>query len=522
MNPLWTLFIACTSPPAVSDDAAQRGAPPAAEPESPTLRRLTDAQYRRSISDLFGGEIVVPALEPDDEVDRLFAVGAAVSSLSPLGVERYEDAAFSIAAQVVALGLPCAAEGTVDAPCAESFLLPLGDRVYRRPLSDTEIDALVDIAGISAEVLESFSEGVVYALAAMLQSPNFLYRIELGESAPEGGLRYTDYEMASRLSYFLTDSTPDAELLEAAAAGELTTEAGLAAQVDRILESPGARNGVRTLFSEMLGLHRLDALSKDPTIFVYWSDTLPLSAREETLRGIEHLVFDQDEDYRTLFTTRETWLDRNLAALYSVQAPVADGFGQTTLPGRSRRGLLGHASILALEAHPVSTSVTRRGAFVREALLCQNIPSPPSDVDTSIPQASGEAPTMRDRVARHLEDPLCASCHQLTDPIGLGLENFDGLGGWRDDEAGFDIDPSGELDGESFTDAWELAGVISEHPDLPLCLVDTVYRYAHGQDAGSSATLDWHAAGFRESEFSVLELLRDIALSPGFRTLESP
>jgi len=265
---------------------------------------------------------------------------------------------------------------------------------------------------------------------------------------------YDDWEMATRLSFFLWNSIPDQELLQAAQAGDLVSDAGLQGQIDRMLADPRAIEGVRNLFTEMLHLDLLDDLSKDPTVYTYMSDTLGSSAREESLQDIQSLVFDDDGSYLDLFTSQQTHVDRTLAALYNIPAPSPDGFGTVTLdPAGGRRGFLGQAAFLALNAHAVSTSATRRGIFVREVLLCQQIPDPPANANTAIPEVSADAPIMRDRIAEHLADPFCASCHSLTDPIGLGFESFDGIGRWRSTENGATIDPSGTLDGVDFADA---------------------------------------------------------------------
>jgi hypothetical protein len=202
--------------------------------------------------------------------------------------------------------------------------------------------------------------------------------------------------------------------------------------------------------------------------------------------------------------------------------PTREGFGETTLDADAgRAGFLGHASFLALQAHATSTSATLRGEFVRTVLLCQEIPPPPADVDASIPEADTTSPTLRDRLQVHLTDPTCASCHQLTDPIGLGLENFDGLGAWRATENGATIDPTGTLDGTSFSDAVDLGRVVAGHPRLGECLTETMYRYATARtvSGGEEALVAWHAEGFAAADFRVRSLLAEIATSPGFRTV---
>ncbi len=532
LAPLFILA-ACACQPAADPAPAPRGPAPALTAPAPTLRRLTQVQYVNTIDDLLGEGLLLPtALEPDTAVSGLSSVGASVTAISPFGVEQYEDAAYLLAEQVAAnperLAATMGCDPAMDG-CLATFVASFGRRAFRRTLTDEEAARVVAVGELAAATLGDTPSGVVYALAALLQSPHFLYREELGEPDPgdptgdpddSSGRRFTSVEMASRLSFFLWNTTPDEELLSAGEAGDLVTDAGLAAQVDRLLTDARAQEGVRTLFTEMLRLDQLDDLSKDPTVFLHMGPEVGPSAREETLLGIDALVFTEAGDYRDFFTTRRTFLDPVLAAMYNVQAPAMDGFAETTLSADDgRAGFLGQASFLALSAHPTSSSATLRGEFIREILLCQTIPPPPADVDTSIPAPTEAAPTLRDRVAVHLTDPTCAGCHQLTDPLGLGLENFDGLGMWRLTENGGTIDPTGQLDGADFTDALGLGEVVADHGSLGPCLAETAYRYATGHSVtdGEDALVDWHATGFSEKDFRVVDLLSDISMSPGFR-----
>jgi hypothetical protein len=517
-----------------SEAVVPRGEAPAVEPGAPTLRRLTQLQYRNTVRDLLGPDVVLPAnLEPDLAVERLVGMGAAVTGLSARGVEQYESAAYDLAHQALtresarARVLACTPSAVVDAVCAESALSSFGRRAWRRPLTAAELQSVVAIAGDAAAALGSFDAGLEFGIAALLQSPHFVYRVEHGEpdASVPGGLRYTDWEMASRLAYFLWNSAPDDALLEAAAAGALTMEAGLAAEVDRMLADPRAREGIRAMFEDKLGLADLDRIAKDPNVYLAWSRELLPAAREETLRLVEALVVDEDADWREMLISQRTFVDRRLAALYGVQAGSIDGFGEVWLPEEGgRRGFTGQASFLILESHPTSTSVTRRGKYVRERLLCQTLPSPPAGLNTAIPEPSPDAPTMRDRVAVHLEDPSCASCHQLMDPIGLAYENFDGIGLWRVRENGVVIDPSGDLDGVPFSDAWELSGALHDHPDLSGCLAESLIKIANGRPPafGERDLLDWHVAGFAEQGHRVRGLLRELVLGPTFRRLSPP
>ncbi len=517
------LLAACDVAPADAPDAVvPRGEAPAAEAPGPGLKRLTTSQYRHAIRDLFGEGLILPArLEPDERIDGLFAVGAANTSISSYGAEQYASAAYNLARQVLddptrrARWIDC---DLASAPCRSDVLAGLGRAAWRRPLTEAERNGIAETVDEALSALGDADEAFTFGMAALLMSPHFLYRVELGGG--EGGLE--GYELASRLAFFLWDTLPDAELLDAAATGAIATDDGLAAQVDRMLDDPRARDGLRALFTQLFYLDALDGLVKDPSIFTYLRDSLGQSAREETLRGLEALVFEDDASYLDLFTTRRTFIDRELAALYGVPAPAREGFAEAWLPADGgRAGFFGQASFLAVQSHPVGTSATLRGKFVREVLLCEEVPEPPAMANTAIPEPSVDAPTMRDRIAVHLENPSCAGCHNITDPVGLAFENFDGLGGWRDAENGAPIDPSGDLDGAAFADAVGVAKAIAAHPHLSPCFARHVLQVATGAtiDELDDAWVTWHAEGFEKAGHRVRWLLRDVALSPAFRTI---
>lgn len=487
------------------------------------MLRLTATQYRRAVGDIFGPDIVIATpLAPDLRQEGFLAVGAGRASISARGVELYEDAAFAIAEQAVAPGRRggwCTPEQGWDADCARAILGPLARLVWRRPVTAVEVDGLLTIGLQAYDEIGDFYDALVFPIARLLQSPEFLFRVEVGQ-----GGRLTDLELASRLAFFLWNTTPDDALLTAAEGGALATEAGLTAEIDRMLLDSRARVGVRAFFDENFGLDGLQHLSKDPMAYAHASPELGPAAREETLRTIER-AFGEHLDYRTLFTSRETFVNRRLAALYDIPAPIEAGYSRVTLPADgTRAGLLGHASLLNLYAHATGSSATLRGQFVRRAILCGVIPPPPGDVDTSLPESNADAPTLRDRLTTHRENPACASCHDQMDPLGLALERFDGVGRFRVTEGGAPIDPSGEVDGIPFGDARGLGEAVAAHPDLASCLTRRMYRYATGhlETTGEDALLEVLTARFARRGHAIAGLMRDIALSPGFRQIGPP
>ncbi len=500
-------------------------------------QRLTKSQYAAAIRDLFGPEVIVPpALEPDVAIDGFDSIGASSSTISARGVEQYEAAAFAIGNQVAEseklLGrvLSCKPASADDAACARTFASALGPRVYRRPLTEPELSQIALVITTSGKTLGSFNKGISYGISRMLQAPYFLYRSSVGEADPEnpGQKRYTGYELATRLSFFIWNSIPDDALLEAARSGALGSYEGVGKEVARMLASPKARDGVRNFVREWLHLGELDLLQKDAKLFTTFTPDLGPAAREETLRVFEDLVFDRDADIREVMTTRRTFVTAKLASMYQLPAPAAAGaagFAPIDLPADGlRSGLLGQLSILSLYAHPTSSSATLRGKFVREKLLCMTIPPPPVNLNTALPEPNDKAKTLRDRVQIHFVQPGCSSCHQMTDPIGLGLEQFDGIGRARTKENGAVIDPTGDLDGVSFDGPRGLARAIHDHPRFPGCISKKVYQYAMGSspDKAQEPTITALTERFGASGYRLKALIALVATSPAFRAFGAP
>jgi hypothetical protein len=463
-------------------------------------------------------------------VDGYISVGGSLTTISPRGVELYESASFSIVEQVFedftlsSQILSCEPAGVLDTACSAQIVEEYGERLWRRPLGGEEVNTLVAIAEQSASTLGSFNAGLQYAFAGILQSPHFLFRVELGEADPErpGAFRFTDYEMAARLSFFLWNTGPDDQLLAAAAGGELTDNDLLQDHIDRLMTSSRVRIGFRNFVDEYLELYGLEDLKKDPLIFTHMDAEAGPSAREETLLNYEHLVFEDEGDYRDILVSNRTFVNRKLASMYDVAAPAREGFAELVwTEDDPRSGLLTQVSVLSLHAHAVSSSATLRGKFIREKLLCQELPPPPSNLNTSLPEVTDSAPTLRDRVEQHMSDPSCAVCHEMMDPLGLGLENFDGLGRYRLRENGKTIDASGDLDGVEYTGAKGLGQVISESDDFRACFVAQIARYANGrmEEAGESAGYEHLTKRFKRSRYRVQKLMREFMLSPAFRSI---
>ncbi len=495
------------------------------------VRRLTEAEYRQTIADIFGDDIKVAGrFEPDMRADGLLAVGTAKVTVTPAGLEQYDAMAQGIAAQVVdaqhrdrLVGCkPADAKGP-DAACASSFLKQAGLRLFRRPLTEDELKGAVDVAGNAAGILGDFHAGLAYGLADLLAAPEFLFRSDNAEpdSDRPGQRRLDVWSMASRLSFLIWDTSPDPELLAAAGRGDLHDATKLAAQVDRLLASPRLNQGVRAYFADMLAFDTFDELAKDSVIYPKFSLKVANDAREQTLRTLTDFLVTERGDYRDLFTSRRTYLTRNLGMVYKLPVETRNGWEAHDFPaGDPRAGLLTQIGFLALHAHPGRSSATLRGKAIRELLLCEPVPMPPANVNFAIVQDTGNPKyrTARDRLTAHRTDAVCAGCHKIMDPIGLALENFDGAGQYRTTENGAPIDASGELDGIAFRDAAGLGQAMHDNPATVSCLVGDVYRYATGRsvETGEADYMGWLKARFAADGYRLPDLLRQVALSDAF------
>ena len=483
----------CTCVAAASDQAA----PAAASDGSLYLVRLTPTQYERSIRDIFGASIQIDVNKsaPGFRDEGLLALGSRRLTITSAEMQQYEKLAQDVANQVVQpnrratlLGCKPVSEQVADEKCASAFLQKVGLYLFRRPLTADELQTFVATHTQAAQRLGSFNAGVRAALARMLVTPEFLFRVELSEpdQGRPGTQRLDAYSTASRLSFFLWDSVPDAELFAAAESGKLMTQAGVEQQVQRMLLSPRVEGGLRAFFSDMLGFDGFATLAVDSTLYPKFTKNVLEDADEQTLRTIVEQLLVRNNTYGDLFTTRETFLTPSLAALYGVPLPRSQEMGgavpwvpYTFAAGDPRVGILSHASFLSLNSHPGTTSPTLRGKAVREKLLCQKVPPPPGNVDFSIVQDLNNPnfKTARQRLTAHSTEAMCAGCHKITDPMGLALEQFDTASGFRTKERGEPIDASGNLNGKPFNGIAELAQVLKDQPSTTACVINRAYSY---------------------------------------------
>ncbi len=504
--------------------------PLAVDPAPAVLPRLTAEQYHNSLAQVLGPELPAVALEPDTNPYLFFNIGATTTTLSELGTQQYEEAADTITEMIFEdadrrLALTGCEPAAPGDQCAQGFLEDFGRRAYRRPLMPGELARWTQIAVDLAD--GDAWEGLRLAVAGMLQSPHFLYRVELGEPDADDPdrLRYTSFEMASRLSFLLWNVTPDDVLLDAAQAGELLDTSSLREHAERMLADPRANAAVQEFFAQYFDLGRLDGVDREIETYPQFTATLPQSMRTEIQLLVDDFVFQRDTDIRGLFDTRDTFVNDELAVLYEVDAPGASAvaFMPVTLPADGpRRGLLTLGAFLTMNAHETEPSPTLRGKYLRERVLCQQVTPPPDDVDTDIPDEGEDARTLRERLERHVSDPVCAGCHSFTDPPGFLFENFDSIGAYRDFEpGGYPIDASGDLDGEPLANATELGPRLADNPQVGRCVVTQLFRHAQGRvelprELDIITDLDRR---FADEGYRFKELLTLLVTHEGFRTL---
>jgi hypothetical protein len=505
----------------------------AAKSEVVSLRRLTQAEYRNSIADIFGPDIEIRGtFEPALRMGGLQSTSTGVLSITPAGFESYTKMADSIAIQVTAekyrSKLPCAPKSATqpDDACMAQVLTHYGLLLFRRPLTPDEVKNGVSLGHTLAKSSNDFYAGLRYSLATLIQAPDFLFRKE--EAGPAGKNQYAldPYSRATRLSYLLWNTTPDGELLSAAQSGELNTVAGLDKQVTRLMTSPRLEAGMRSFFNDMFELDTFDNVSKDSLFYPKWSAIIAASAKEETLRTTLDLALHSDGDMRDLMTTRKTFINRSLAALYQIPFPFkGDWVPYEFAPDSGRSGIVTQASVVAMFSHPGRSSPTERGVALMDIFLCEPTPSPPANVDFSIVNdTSGPLKTVRERLMAHATNPTCASCHTHSDPIGLTLEGFDTIGQRRTTENGKLIDLSATLQGKHVVGADGLSHYLHDNPKYTQCIARKLYAYADGlnsEDVEPSAIKTAYKA-FSDAGFRLRALLKGMVEAPDFFNAAPP
>lgn len=505
--------------------------PPPFTPAPGLLRRLTRTQFHNAIKDVFGYEVNGNDLDTDSWDANFASIGAAVVVTSDQGAEQYNtavenavDAVFSNATKRSQF-LGCTPSGQANDTCVRGYIQKLGQRAWRRPLETAELDRFVALAASASTTLGSAVEGARWATVALFESTNFIYRPELGASAANGALHLSDYELASRLSFLIWNSLPDQMLLDQAASGMLATADGIRTAATRMLTVAAGRESVGAFAEEFLRLDRILTQAKDPALFPEYAPNLQAAIVRDMRETWASLAFDDQASALDLFTTTKVVVNSDLAKLYGIDAT---GLTPTTFQTRSlpadgpRAGILSKAAVLSQFANQQSGSPTLRGKFIRESLMCLEVPPPPPGVNTGAVDAPTDMPmTKRQRLEIHRANAGCALCHSLMDPLGLPLESFDAIGKFRTTDNGLAVDPTSTFDGQPVADARALGVAASQSATVAQCLVRKYYGYAvgHQDREADGKALNEVASAFKASGFKLRDLILAVVTNDAFSTV---
>lgn len=402
--------------------------------------------------------------------------------------------------------------------CVRQIIEKFGERAFRRPLTPAEIDRIVPFVDIAKAEGQSVEVGVEIALRAMLTSPHFIFRPELDPN-PNALTAHplNDFELASRLSYFIWSSMPDAELFAAAREGKLQDPAQIEAQVDRMLADPKSDALIDNFAGQWLFTRALDDHQPDYYAFPTWDEDLRAAMRQETKLFFREFL-QKDMPIPEMLTADFSFINDRLATHYGLPSPGPD-FTKVTISDPQRRGLLGQGSILTVTSFPTRTSPVKRGKWVMTQLLCSEPPAPPPGVEGLITEAMPTG-TIRQRLEKHRENPICASCHVEMDNIGFGLEQFNGIGLFRAEDSGFPVDSSGVLPGgKTFNGMLELSNILVDDPRFLHCVSEKMLTYALGRGIYpvDDVHLEHVVDGLNKKDQTFSDLIKLIATSEPFR-----
>ncbi|MDG3007927.1 DUF1592 domain-containing protein [Paludisphaera mucosa] len=388
---------------------------------------------------------------------------------------------------------------------ARRVIARFADAAFRRPTPADEVDRVMAVFRLADDRGESFERAVQVALTSILASPRFLYLVEPDAGSPGVDRPLDEFELASRLSYFLWSSMPDADLFEQARAGSL--RANLREQVARMLDDPKSAAFVANFAGQWLQLRRLEGVAPDPDRFPGFDETLRAAMREETERTFAH-VLRENRSILELLDADYTFVNPALAKHYGMEGVEGEGFRRVVLTDGRRGGVLTQASVLTLTSNPNRTSPVKRGQFILQQLLGTPPPPPPPDVPKlDDDKHAGDAVSLRERMERHRADPQCASCHQQMDALGFALENYDAVGRWRASDGEAPVDASGELSGgRAFSDVGGLKNVLrsTASKKFAQCLIKNMLTYALGR-------------GLEPADFCTIEDVRSRLAGDGWR-----
>jgi hypothetical protein len=499
------------------------------DPGRVTLHRLNRAEYNNTVRDLLGVSFQPADDFPADDIGYGFDNIGDVLSMPPLLLEKY----LAAAEEIVDLAfrnpetrrriLDC--QPPADNPCdrARRILEAFATRAYRRPVGAAEVDRLARLVQDAQKEGDGFEAALRLPLQAVLVSPHFLFRVELDHEPdnPAAVHPVTDFELASRLSYFLWSSMPDEELFALARQRRLRQDGNLQAQVRRMLKDSRSRALVDNFAGQWLQTRNLKALNPDPATFPGFDEPLREAMRRETELFFE-AVLREDRSVLEFLDADFTFLNERLARHYGIAGVTGADFRRVSLAGSPRGGVLTQASVLTVTSNPTRTSPVKRGKWILENILGASIPPPPPGAgELSEDKAVVLSGSLRKRMEQHRANPACASCHQRMDPLGFGFENFDGVGAWRERDGKFPVDPSGVLpDGRSFQGPRELRAILkTQTAAFVHCLAEKMLTYALGRglEAYDDAAVDGIGRALAADGYRFSRLVLEIVQSDPFQ-----
>ncbi|CAA6813436.1 MAG: Cellulose-binding domain protein [uncultured Thiotrichaceae bacterium] len=488
------------------------------------LRLLTRQEYQHTVNDLLGLSVNIIHELPEENRVEGFDNNSANNLITSLRLEGFLNQADNLAAQAVSQNwsgiVSC---NTEDETCARQFITEFGQRAYRRPLQPAEVDALY-----SRFTATGFAEGVENTVMAMLVSPYFLYRSELGELQADSTYQLTQYEIATALAYLFTGSMPDATLLQAADNGALQTPAQRIAQASRLLNDPRSRNQIGNFVGQwLLGASPYALPDKDLNVYPGYTDEVREALSQELISFFNHVTFDSTQTFRELFTANYVIANKKLTAFYNLSDPVGNGYEIIPVNDGTRTGLLTLGAVLAQYANSAESHPFKRGAFFFERVLCHELPAPENAGIVQPPTPDPDL-TTRERFTFHSEsDTDCFSCHQYLDGPGFSFESYDGAGQFRQYENGNLVDTSGILRGletftpdeqVQFTDLLQISQLVSESNTAAQCLAKQYYRYSTGrlETSADQCALDSFITDYADNDYNLQTMLLGIVNSPAF------
>ncbi|MEM6992162.1 MAG: DUF1592 domain-containing protein [Myxococcota bacterium] len=492
--------------------------------------RLTHAQWENTVRDLFQLNAVTGfsvEFRPDAaESGYIYANNAMATEVDSALWSGYQRAATD-AAQLAVVTDPTIMDAIVTTPGdPEAFVRDFGRRAFRRPLTDEEaavyVAAWSDAPSYYTDSV-GFEAGVRLTIESMLQSPFFLYRIESSEDESGGVIPLSNFEVASRMSYFLWDSMPDDELLDAAEADGLGDYDGVAEQAARMLDNPRAAIAVNQFHYALHNVSHFESAAPNAAVYPNAPADLGLLAEEEHEAFVRDVIFEQSGSYVDMLTSNETFVNQETAPLYGLDAAAfGPEFEKVELDPTQRRGIFTQLGFLVSNATGVQPDPIHRGVFMVQRVACGAIPAPPDNVP-DLPAAEGQ--TNREAIEDLTEQPGsdCAGCHTtVINPWGFAFENYDSTGAWRDTDNGFPVDPATSvvLGGEEVpvANALELIDVMVDSQEVHNCYTNNWVQFANGRPAAvEDGPLVARLSGLSQEDNSVKDVLIELVTSRPFR-----